>query len=117
MGDFSFPKNYHLARSSEFRQVYGKGAKRHTRGFVVYRLPNGLKHPRLGLSVGRKFGKAARRNRVRRLVREAVRLNWKEWNLTGSDVVVIAKRGAEGYDLSDVTNEFSKAFLSRSGRF
>ena len=115
MERFPFPKGFHLQRSSDFRRIYGEGAKRHSRGFILFRRPNGLDHPRLGLSVGRRFGKAVRRNRVRRLVREAVRLNWRHWGLAGSDVVVIAKRGAEQYGLCDVTSEFKKVFLPRSG--
>lgn len=108
MGARSFPRHYHLLRTSEFRQVYRKGGKRQTRAFIIYRLASDFGHPRLGLSVGRRYGKATRRNRIRRLLREAVRLNWREWGLGGSDLVIIPRGDATGYGLSNVTDELSR---------
>jgi ribonuclease P protein component len=110
MADYAFPKSHHLLRPSEFELVYKQGKKLHTRGFVVFRHSNDLGHPRLGLSVGRRYGGAISRNRIKRLIREAVRLHWRAWNAGGNDVVVIPKKGAGRYRLRDVTNELSKSF-------
>jgi ribonuclease P protein component len=108
MGDFSFPKHFHLRRPVEFNRVYDGGIKKHSRGFVVFRLPNTLEHPRLGLSVSRKFGNAVRRNRIKRRVREAFRLGWQDWRLKGVDLIVIPKRGADDFRSGDVTKDMSK---------
>lgn len=117
MVDYAFPKSFHLLRPSEFDLVYKKGMRKHSRGFVLFRHPNDVAHPRLGLSVGRKFGGAVRRNRIKRLVREAVRLNWRDWEAGGSDIVVVAKRGADSYGLVEVTSELSRSFsLAGKGR-
>lgn len=118
MGDFSFPKHFHLRRPSEFRLLYGQGRKKHSRGFILFCHPNQKDHPRLGLSVGRKYGNAVRRNRIKRLIRESLRLNWRSWHLAGSDVVVIAKKGAADYRMNDVTDELSKTIkmITRSRR-
>ena len=117
MVDYAFPKSYHLLRPSDFEVVYKEGTKRHSRGFVLFRRGNSYDHPRLGLSVGRRFGGAVRRNRIKRLVREAVRLNWRDWKVGGADIIVVAKKEADRYGLGDVTSELSRTFsLARQGR-
>lgn len=54
-------------------------------------LPNGLAWSRFGFSVSRQIGKAVVRNRVRRRMREAVRLQMPAI-APGWDVVFIARR-------------------------
>jgi ribonuclease P protein component len=116
MGEFAFPPGLHLKKPSEFRAVFDRGAKRHTRAFILFRAANSLDRPRLGVSVGRKVGGAVARNRVKRLVREAFRLNWRSWELAGSDLVVIAKRGVDSLSYRQVALEFTGALAPRGRR-
>lgn len=51
---------------------------------------NDLEHNRYGFSVSRRIGKAVVRNRIRRFLREAVRLRHKTID-TGWDLVFIAR--------------------------
>jgi len=60
----------------------------------VFGCANGLPHPRLGLSVSRKIGKAVVRNRWKRLVREAFRLS-REQLPAGIDLVVVPRQDVE----------------------
>jgi len=48
---------------------------------------------RLGVSVGRKFGRAVARNRFKRLAREAFRCD-ERLRAAGLDVVIVAQDGA-----------------------
>ena len=116
MGQFGFPPGLHLKRPSEFRAVFDRGVKRHTRGFILFRAPNALGRPRLGVSVGRKIGGAVARNRVKRLIREAFRQNWRSWELSGADLVVVAKRGVETVSYQEVAREFGGALSVRGRR-
>jgi hypothetical protein len=71
-----------------------KGRKVHTPNLIVFVASGDGDGPRLGLAVGRRVGKAACRNRWKRLVREVFRLRLQH-HLPPIDLVV-AVRAAEG---------------------
>jgi ribonuclease P protein component len=88
-----------LSRSGDFDRVYREGNSRGNRFLVLYSFARGDDESsdaaRLGLSVGRKIGKAVTRNKVKRAVREAF------WELSdefeaGHDYVIVARPGVEG---------------------
>jgi ribonuclease P protein component len=70
-----FKKSQRLCSNSQFktvlshRQSAGRGPLR------LYVRPNQLTHPRFGVSIGKGAGSAVIRNRLKRLAREAFRLN------------------------------------------
>jgi len=76
-----------LSGVRQFAAVYQARMSRHAGPLVVYLKPNGLNHLRLGLTVSRRVGRAVRRNRIKRRLREAVRLHQHELP-AGYDVVV-----------------------------
>lgn len=97
-----FPRRLRLQRRREFLRVQRSGAKHHTRFFLVFVAPSlsrgsaaehGLPATRLGVTVTRKVGKAVKRNRIKRLVREAFRRE-RHALPAGLDMVWVAKRDA-----------------------
>jgi len=67
--------------------------------------------PRVGYAVGGKLGNAVKRNRARRLLREAVRATCIK---PGSDVVLVGKAALGGRSLQDVRAALETA-LERAG--
>ena len=93
MPDQRFLRAYRITRGADFQRAY---ARRLTAGddrLLVFAFPNGLPHPRLGLSVSRKVGNAVVRNRWKRCLREAFRLA-REQLPYGVDLVVIPRPDA-----------------------
>ena len=90
--DQRFPQALRLRRGEEFRKVFDQGRSVADGTLVVYAMINELPHARLGLSVSRKVGNAVRRNRWKRLIREAFRLR-RESMPTGIDLIVIPRSG------------------------
>ena len=73
---FGFPRKFRVVRKADFARIYKEGRRARGALLLVVGAPNGLAHPRLGLSVGRRIWRGAvQRNRVRRIFREAFRLS------------------------------------------
>jgi len=69
----TFPRSHRVRTPREYAAVYDAGVRESRGPILVYSLANGLAHSRMGLSVSRKVGTAPKRNRIRRLLREAFR--------------------------------------------
>ena len=84
-----------LTRPGQYALVYDKGSTWVSNLVVMKALPNGLPSFRYGLSVSRRVGKAVVRNRIRRLLREILRLVQFR---TGWDVVFVVRPAASAVD-------------------
>ena len=84
------PLKRHRLMRSDFERIYKHGRRAQGARLAVVVLENDLERPRLGLSVAKRHHKlAVKRNRVRRLFREAFRLSRDELP-RNVDVVMIA---------------------------
>jgi ribonuclease P protein component len=102
---FSFEKEDRILKRSEFQELTGSGRKLENDCLIAFIKPGRLNRPRLGITVTRKVGKAAQRNRVKRLIREYFRLNRQHLNQNW-DINIIAKKKAV-----DLSSEKVFAFL------
>ena len=64
--------------------------------------------PRVGFTVTKKNGNAVIRNRIKRRLREAVRVNVADDMQPGTDYVIVARRDALNAPFADLTRELSK---------
>ena len=96
-----------IRKRAGFQLVLSRGSRWFSRSFIFFLLPNQQPHARLGVTVSKKVGNAAVRNRVKRLLREAFRLH-PDWFPRPVDLVVIAKRDQKARTLADVAEELQR---------
>jgi ribonuclease P protein component len=70
---FSFAKSKRLVRNSQFNDVLNRGVRISNKVLTLYMAKNECGYPRLGVSIGKIWGGAVVRNRLKRLLREAFR--------------------------------------------
>jgi ribonuclease P protein component len=87
-------KEMRLRRRADFVVVQGEGMKLHGRHVLALarKRSEPLLPGRLGLTVTKKVGNAVTRNRIKRMLREWMRLHG--WVPAGWDVVLVAKDSA-----------------------
>lgn len=113
-----FPKALRLRKRHQFKRFH---ASRRLNGrwiSIDYRLNHQLK-TRLGITVTRRFGKAHDRNRFKRHIREAFRLNYSKLP-EGYDFNIKPRDEALQASFQDITIEltsFAKMLLDQAKRF
>jgi ribonuclease P protein component len=105
-----FPRSARLRRHSDFELVYKQGRRHFASHLTVFylRQPD-LRGLRVGFTVGRALGGAVERNRMKRRLREAVRLHGSHAR-AGVDVVINPKKSLLRVDFAELQKEIARAF-------
>ena len=120
-GRGTFPRGARLLRHADFERVYKLGRRHFSASMTVFYWQRqepgivGAKPPaasglRIGFTVGRALGGAVQRNRMKRRLREAVRLTRPPAGAS-ADVVINPKKSVLTVDFAAVVNEVSRAFV------
>lgn len=95
---------HRLTRSRDIQRVFQRGTRVSTRHMTLLSLPGSAAATRLAFVTSKKVGKAVVRNRIRRRVREAIRL--LGGGLTsGRDVVITIRHLPESVDCEMLREE------------
>ncbi len=94
-----------------------KGRRFTTAAFVLQRYPRGDEGgPRFGFTVTKKTGGSPERNRIRRRLREAVRLSGVARAETGCDYVLIGRSEALSLPFTALQDDLSRALTRLAPR-
>jgi ribonuclease P protein component len=133
-----FPRSLRLLRHADFERVYESGRRHFSASLTAFYLarPEGqaagakgaaakvagakatgakASGLRVGLTVGRALGGAVERNRIKRRMREAVRLSPPPVR-ANADVVINPKKSVLTADFEKVLNEVRRAFVVIEGK-
>ena len=112
-----FVKGQRLLKHADFERVYKQGRRHFAAHMTVFywartdETSTGAQGLRVGFTVSKALGGAVQRNRMRRRLREAVRLHGIDPEVR-ADVVINPKRSLLTADFSELRNEVAKAFVS-----
>lgn len=102
-----FPRACRLVHRTEYDAVYSEGRRRTSRELTVFLRPNGLEVSRFGWSIKKALGNAVRRNRIRRRLREILRLHRGEI-AQGWDIVIHPRSSAATAEFLALKDELLK---------
>lgn len=105
------PKRIKLKHNRNFQDVYKAGRSIANKMAVLYVVPAEAGKGRIGFAAGKRLGCAVVRNRVKRLLREAYRLNQNRIR-QDFDLILVGRQRAVGADYATV----AKAVLDLCSR-
>ena len=102
-------KRQRIKKNEEFQKVFKKGKSFANRQFVIYCLKKQDQTEfRIGLSVGKKVGKAVTRNQIKRYIRQTF-LELKDDVRQDMDYVIIARNPAATLDFHETKKSLEHA--------
>ncbi len=107
-----FQKASRLLKHADFDRVYRQGKRHFSANLTVFWLRADAStpaRPRIGFTVGKALGGAVVRNRIKRRLREAVRMNLSGFS-NPVDVVINPKKSALTAEMPKLKQEVSAAF-------
>jgi ribonuclease P protein component len=107
---FGYPPTVRLRKKTEIDPVFRRG-QYHRMGWLQARtLPNGRDVSRFMVSVGRRAGAAPQRNRIKRVLREAIRLNRHRLSTPHDVCLFVTIRPPARVRLAEVERELTRLF-------
>jgi ribonuclease P protein component len=105
-----FTDSMRLLRHADFERVYKQGRRHFAAHMTVFYLARAQgRGLRIGLTVGKVLGGAVERNRIKRRLREAIRLGWPAVGVP-VDVVINPKKSVLKVEFAELGHEIGRAF-------
>ena len=109
-------KRIRLRSNQDYKKVYARGKSYLNRNFTLIVKSNVLDHARVGFSITKKMGNAVTRNRLKRRLREMIRLNQKRL-VKPMDIIVIPRQNTLDMDYKKLESQLRHVLqLAVSGK-
>lgn len=103
-------KQHRLSRQKDFQRVFGRGKRLNSRFISVRVAPNGLNVFRFAIVVSNKVSKkATTRNKIRRQIREIIRVRLPNIKL-GFDAVITVNSGILSHSFQEIKQAIDASF-------
>lgn len=94
-------RRYRVRTDKQFQEIRRQGRSYANHLLVLCALPNDLPYSRFGFAVNSRIGSAVRRNRIKRRLREIMRLQQDDIQ-PGWDIVLIARQPIRAADYQEM---------------
>lgn len=101
---------------AQFKSVFSNPIKASSAEITLLAIPNSEQHPRLGLTVAKRYVKRAnQRNRIKRVIRDSFRLN--QHDIPHLDIVVLVRNGVMEMENAELNKLIEKLWRKLSRRY
>jgi ribonuclease P protein component len=105
-----------LLTPAQFKSVFSNPIKASSAEITLLAIPNSEQHPRLGLTVAKRYVKRAnQRNRIKRVIRDSFRLN--QHDIPHLDIVVLVRNGVMEMENAEINKLIEKLWRKLSRRY
>ncbi|MEL4390851.1 ribonuclease P protein component [Shewanella xiamenensis] len=116
MTSYTFTRELRLLTPAQFKSVFSNPIKASSAEITLLAIPNSEQHPRLGLTVAKRYVKLAnQRNRIKRVIRDSFRLN--QHNIPHLDIVVLVRNGVMEMENAELNKLIEKLWRKLSRRY
>ncbi|QIR16049.1 ribonuclease P protein component [Shewanella aestuarii] len=116
MTSYTFSRELRLLTPAQFKSVFTNPIKASSAEITLLAVPNSEHHPRIGLTVAKRFVKRAnQRNRIKRVIRTSFRLH--QHDLPALDIVVLVRNGVVEMDNAELHKLIEKLWRKLNRRF
>ncbi|MGI2155276.1 ribonuclease P protein component [Shewanella oncorhynchi] len=116
MTSYTFSRELRLLTPAQFKSVFSNPIKASSAEITLLAIPNTEQHPRMGLTVAKRYVKRAnQRNRIKRVIRDSFRLN--QHDIPHLDIVVLVRNGVMDMENAEINKLIEKLWRKLSRRY
>lgn len=100
--------DHRLKKEKQFSYIYRKGKRSNSKFFTLFSVESKYDNYLIGFAISKKIGKANKRNKLKRRLKEIIRLNNLPKNF--NNYVLMARPGAAELEFNDLIKEVKYLF-------